>query len=78
MDRIWHFFARHSVDLADRTEAALRSAVTRLLDFPEMGQPRPRLGIRELLLAEIQYRIGYRALDDELLIVSVRSTREKV
>ncbi|MDO7844109.1 type II toxin-antitoxin system RelE/ParE family toxin [Sphingomonas immobilis] len=75
MDRIWHFLAERSPDLADRIEVALRDGAKRLIDFPYLGRPR-RDGSRELSLPAIQYRIGYLVRDDDILIAAVRSTRE--
>ncbi len=75
MDRIWHFLAGRSVDLADRIEAAIRIGVTRLPAFPLIGRLRADAG-RELVLPDIQYRIGYFVQDGRILIASVRSTKE--
>jgi plasmid stabilization system protein ParE len=75
MERIWHFLAKRRIDLADHTEAAIRQGVERLVHLPHLGRPNADGG-RELLLASIQYKIGYVVRDDSILIATVRSTKE--
>lgn len=76
MERIWHFLADRSVELADRIEGAIRERVLRLEQFPMLGRPKDGLGIRELSLVDLQYRVAYVLTDDQVRIASVRSTRE--
>lgn len=75
MERIWHFLADRTLELAERTELAIRQGAERLVRFPSLGRPTSDGG-RELLLPSIQYTIGYFVKDDSILIATVRSTRE--
>ena len=58
-------------------EAAIRSTVDLLADFPKLGRDRPQLDARSLGVPRYPYTIYYRIEGEQLWIVHIRDDRRK-
>jgi plasmid stabilization system protein ParE len=58
-------------------EAAIRSTVDLLADFPKLGRNRPQLDARSLGVPRYPYTIYYRIEGEQLWIVHIRDDRRK-
>jgi plasmid stabilization system protein ParE len=62
---------------AIQVEAAIRSAIDLLADFPKIGRDRPNLDARSLGIPRYPYTAYYRLEGEEVWIVHVRDDRRK-
>jgi toxin ParE1/3/4 len=58
-------------------EAAIRSAIDLLADFPKIGRDRPHLDARALGIPRYPFTAYYRIEDQEVWVVHVRDDRRK-
>jgi plasmid stabilization system protein ParE len=78
-DRRQHFLflAEHNPAAAPRVDDAIRAAVARLLDQPNLGRPGEREGTRELVVrAYPAYIVVYRVIGSEVRILRVWHERQ--
>jgi toxin ParE1/3/4 len=65
------FIAAENPTAAVRVRRRIRSAVLRLLDFPESGRVGQVPGTRELIVADLPYIVLYRVSGDVVEILRV-------
>jgi addiction module RelE/StbE family toxin len=70
------FIAGHNPSAAKQIRRRVRSAVLRLLDFPNSGRVGQVPGTRELVIANLPYVIVYRLTKTEVQIVRVLHSRQ--
>jgi plasmid stabilization system protein ParE len=58
-------------------EAAIRSTIELLADFPKIGRDRPELDARTLGGPRYSYTVYYRIEDDAIWIVHIRDDRRR-
>lgn len=63
--------SQYSPALADRTVAAILSAVENLKQFPALGGPGRVVGTRELVVSGTPYIVPYRVRGDALQLIRV-------
>jgi plasmid stabilization system protein ParE len=74
LDEMWVFLASDSVEAADRVETAIRGAIRRLAEFPELGHVRYDLTDLPVKFWPVySYLIVYNPKSDPLEIVRVLS-----
>ncbi|MBV8889678.1 MAG: type II toxin-antitoxin system RelE/ParE family toxin [Alphaproteobacteria bacterium] len=71
LEEIRRFIARDNPNAGAHVRSAIRAAVERLTDHPNLGRPGRVQGTRELVVAGTPYIIAYRVLADRLRILSV-------
>jgi toxin ParE1/3/4 len=71
------YIAEANPSAAIEVEAAIRSAIDLLADFPKIGRDRPDLDARALGIPRYPYTAYYRIEDQEVWIVHVRDDRRK-
>ena len=62
---------------AINVEAAIRSTIDLLADYPRIGGDRPELDARALGIPRYPYTVYYRIEGDEIWIVHIRDDRRK-
>jgi toxin ParE1/3/4 len=72
------FIATENPTAAVRVRRRIRSAVLRLLDFPESGRVGQVPGTRELIVAELPYIVLYRVSGDVVEILRVFHTSQEL
>jgi addiction module RelE/StbE family toxin len=71
LDSIAAFIHRHNPRAADRVVRRIMAGVDTLTDQPEIRRVGRVKGTRELVLADIPYIIPYRALANEIQVLTV-------
>jgi plasmid stabilization system protein ParE len=74
--RIFEFNMQRSERWAVRVEGRLLSRCEALVLTPNIGRWSAEERMRQLSVPDIQYVIEYQPLDDRVVIVRIRSTRE--
>jgi len=62
---------------AAKAEAAIRSTIDLLADFPQLGRDRPELDARSLGIPRWPYTVYYRIENEEVWIVHIRDDRRR-
>jgi toxin ParE1/3/4 len=62
---------------AAKVEAAIRSTIDLLADFPRLGRDRPELDARSLGVPRWPYTAYYRIENEEVWIVHIRDNRRR-
>ena len=71
-DAIHAFVARSvSPEHANATILALVRAIARLEQFPNLGRPGAKPGMRELVVPRLPYRVPYRVRGEQVQIVRI-------
>ena len=71
------YIARDSPKAANRIASALREAVQRLAERPNLGRPGRVAGTRELVVPGTRYVIPHRLRADRLEVIAVFHVRQK-
>jgi toxin ParE1/3/4 len=71
LDEAHRHIAQDNLVAADRIRTAIRAAVERLADYPNLGRPGRVDETRELVVADTPYIVAYVVLDNQLMILSV-------
>ena len=72
---IEHYIEQDRPEAAQRVAAHLWSSVEHLAEFPQLGRPGPRSGIRNLVIPP--YVISYRVRSQRLEILSIWHGRRR-
>ncbi len=65
------FIAQDNPPAAARVARAIRDAVERLAEYPNLGRAGRVEGTRELIITEAPYIVAYRVANDQIRILSV-------
>jgi len=77
LDALAEYIARDKPAAAERTVAAIRSAVEDLERFPSSGRPGRISGTRELVVSGTPYIVPYRVRGDVVQLIRVFHTARK-
>lgn len=71
LEAIREFIAQDNPAAAARVRGAIRTAVERLADYPNLGRAGRIDGTRELFVAGLPYIVAYRVAEGEVRVLSV-------
>ena len=71
LDALAEYISRDNPAAAERTVAAIRTAVEGLQRFPSSGRPGRISGTRELVVSGTPYIVPYRVRDDVVQLIRV-------
>jgi toxin ParE1/3/4 len=71
LEEAHRYIAQDNPAAADRIRIAIRAAVERLTDYPNLGRPGRVDETRELVVAGTSYIVAYAVLENQIMILSV-------
>jgi addiction module RelE/StbE family toxin len=75
-DQIHAFIAqRDGAERANTVVVALTRAILRLAQYPGLGRPSSKPGVRELVVARLPYVVPYRVRDDQIQVLRILHQR---
>ena len=77
LDAIGRYVAAESPRAAVEQLAAIRAAIEALVDFADLGHPSYPKGRRVRTVPRLPYRVLYRVIGDEIVVLHIRHTSRR-
>lgn len=77
LEAIHAFIAKDDPRRAYDVLSRIRVAINRLADYPGMGRPSKKAGVRELIVPRLPYKVPYRVRGETVCILRVLHTRRQ-
>jgi addiction module RelE/StbE family toxin len=77
LEAIREFIAHDNTEAAIRMRASIRTAVSRLANYPDLGRAGRVEGTRELAIPHTPYLIAYRVIEDQVRILAIMHTSQQ-
>ena len=77
LEAIHAFIARDDAARVYDVLSRIRVAINHLADFPSMGRPSKKAGVRELIVPRLPYKVPYRVRGQTVRILRVLHTRRQ-
>lgn len=72
LDRILTYLAERSPQGARNVQARIQETISLLLEYPGVGQPTSRRGMRRIVVSPYPYLIFYRVTGEAIIIHAIR------